>query len=214
MLTILSKQSSLVSDFLSEIRDVSVQQNRLRFRKNVERIGEILAYEISKDLARKEVEIQTPLGKHKAQVLLEQPVLATVLRAGLALHQGFLNYFDQSDCAYVSAYRKHTSAHEFEIVVEYLAAPDLQDKTLILIDPMLATGQSMYLTYKALLTKGKPKRLIIAGLIASEQGLAYLQKNLPDASIYVADIDAELDINSYIVPGLGDAGDLAYGEKL
>jgi len=214
MLTILSKQSSLVSDFLSEIRDVSVQQNRLRFRKNVERIGEILAYEISKDLARKEVDIQTPLGKHKAQVLLEQPVLATVLRAGLALHQGFLNYFDQSDCAYVSAYRKHTSAHEFEIVVEYLAAPDLQDKTLILIDPMLATGQSMYLTYKALLTKGKPKRLIIAGLIGSEQGLAYLQKNLPDASIYVADIDAELDINSYIVPGLGDAGDLAYGEKL
>ncbi|MCG9880385.1 MAG: uracil phosphoribosyltransferase [Bacteroidia bacterium] len=214
MPVILTKQNSIVCDFLAEIRNAQVQQDRQRFRRNLERVGEILAYEMSKVLPRKSTEIQTPLGIHASNVLQEQPVLATVLRAGLPLHQGFLNYFDWADNAYVSAYRKHTHSKDFEIVVEYLASPNLQDRTLILIDPMLATGQSMYLTYKALLTKGKPKQVFVASLIASEQGIAFVQKNMPNAQIYVADVDSSLDENSYIVPGLGDAGDLSFGEKL
>ena len=214
MLQILTQQPSLLNDFLAELRDVSVQTDRARFRKNVERIGEILAYEVSKKLDRSVYTVQTPLGTHESKVLLEQPVLATVLRAGLALHQGFLNYFDKSDSAYVSAYRKHTTAHEFEIVVEYLASPSIEGKTLILIDPMLATGRSMFLTYKALLTKGKPSRVIVVSLIASEQGVQYIQQHMPQADIFIADVDPSLDANSYIVPGLGDAGDLSFGEKL
>ncbi|OYU95179.1 MAG: uracil phosphoribosyltransferase [Bacteroidetes bacterium B1(2017)] len=214
MLQILTQQSSIINDFLAELRDVSIQKDRARFRKNVERIGEIMAYEVSKYLDRTEVSVQTPLGQHASMLQKEQPVLATVLRAGLALHHGFLNYFDHADNAYVSAYRKHTNLHEFEIVVEYLATPSIEGRTLILIDPMLATGRSMFLTYKALLTKGKPSRVFVVSLIASEQGVEYIQKHMPNADIFIAAVDPSLDENSYIVPGLGDAGDLCFGEKL
>lgn len=214
MLHILTTENSILNDFLAELRNVDIQNDRARFRKNVERIGEILAYEISKQFPRKTQEITTPLGLHQSQIIAEQPVLATVLRAGLAMHKGFLNYFDHADSAYVSAYRKHTSTHEFEIVVEYLASPNLENRILILIDPMLATGQSMYLTYKALLTKGKPKEVIIASLIGSTQGVKYIQEKMPFAKIFIADVDNGLNIDSYIVPGLGDAGDLSFGDKL
>jgi len=213
MLTILTQNSSIADDFLAELRDVTIQTDRMRFRKNVERIGEILAYEVSKHLPRVSKEVQTPLGTQQVQVLVEQPVLATVLRAGLAMHQGFLNYFNHADNAYVSAYRKHTVANEFEIVVEYLASPTIQGRTLILIDPMLATGRSMFLTYKALLTKGKPERVFVVSLIGSEQGIAYIQQHMPQAHIFIGTVDAALDAHSYIVPGLGDAGDLSFGEK-
>ena len=214
MLQILTQQNSLVNDFLAELRDKEIQKDRLRFRKNVERIGMVLAYEVSKHLPRKEAEVQTPLGNHPTTLIEEQPVLATVLRAGLALHQGFLNFFDQADSAYVSAYRKTTHNHEFEIVVEYLASPNLTGRTLILIDPMLATGRSMVLTYKALLSKGTPARVMVVGLIGSQQGVKYIQEHMPGVPIFIADVDSDLDTNYYIVPGLGDAGDLSYGEKL
>lgn len=213
MLTILTQNSSIADDFLAELRDVTIQTDRMRFRKNVERIGEILAYEVSKHLPRVSKEVQTPLGTQQVQVLAEQPVLATVLRAGLAMHQGFLNYFNHADNAYVSAYRKHTVDNEFEIVVEYLASPTIHGRTLILIDPMLATGRSMFLTYKALLTKGKPERVFVVSLIGSEQGIAYIQQHMPQAHIFIGTVDAALDVHSYIVPGLGDAGDLSFGEK-
>ncbi len=214
MIHILTNNASLINDYLAELRDVEIQKDRARFRKNVERIGEILAYEVSKFLPRKTASIQTPLGLSNTEVLSEQPVLATVLRAGLALHQGFLNYFDHADNAYISAYRKHTNQHEFEIVVEYLATPTLSGRTLLLIDPMLATGRSMFLAYKALLTKGKPAKVIVVSLIASEQGVSYIQQHMPEAEIFIAAVDPSLDENSYIVPGLGDAGDLSFGEKL
>ncbi|MCF8425370.1 MAG: uracil phosphoribosyltransferase [Bacteroidia bacterium] len=214
MLEILTQNPSLVNDFLTEIRDVNIQKDRARFRKNVERIGEILAYEVSKHLPRSQQTTNTPLGEKSGELMSSQPVLATFLRAGLAMHQGFLNYFNHADNAYVSAYRKHTNQHEFEIVVEYLASPSLEGKTLILIDPMLATGRSMFLAYKALLTKGKPAHVFVVSLIASEQGINFIQQHMPEAHIFTADVDPHLDINSYIVPGLGDAGDLAFGEKL
>jgi len=214
MIHILTNKASIINDFLAELRDVEIQKDRAHFRKNVERIGEILAYEVSKYLPRKLSPIQTPLGVSNMEVLSEQPILATVLRAGLALHQGFLNYFDHADNAYISAYRKHTNQHEFEIVVEYLATPSLAGRTLILIDPMLATGRSMFLAYKALLTKGKPDKVIVVSLIASEQGVTYIQQHMPEAEIFIAAVDPSLDENSYIVPGLGDAGDLSFGEKM
>lgn len=214
MIHILTNKASIINDFLAELRDVEIQKDRARFRKNVERIGEILAYEVSKYLPRKLSPIQTPLGVSNMEVLSEQPILATVLRAGLALHQGFLNYFDHADNAYISAYRKHTNQHEFEIVVEYLATPSLAGRTLILIDPMLATGRSMFLAYKSLLTKGKPDKVIVVSLIASEQGVSYIQQHMPEAEIFIAAVDPSLDENSYIVPGLGDAGDLSFGEKM
>ncbi len=214
MIHILTNKASIINDFLAELRDVEIQKDRARFRKNVERIGEILAYEVSKYFPRKLSPIQTPLGVSNMEVLSEQPILATVLRAGLALHQGFLNYFDHADNAYISAYRKHTNQHEFEIVVEYLATPSIAGRTLILIDPMLATGRSMFLAYKALLTKGKPDKVIVVSLIASEQGVSYIQQHMPEAEIFIAAVDPSLDENSYIVPGLGDAGDLSFGEKM
>jgi uracil phosphoribosyltransferase len=173
-----------------------------------------MAYEISKILERKPTEISTPLGTDTSLCLVSQPVLATVLRAGLPMHQGFLNYFDKADNAFVSAFREHTDAHSFEIKVGYLASPDLNGRTLILIDPMLATGRSMYQSYLALLKRGKPGRVIIASLIGSEQGLDYIKTNIPEADIYIAVVDPLLNEDSYIVPGLGDAGDLCFGEKL
>jgi len=214
MLQVLTEQTSIIDDFLAELRDVKIQTDRARFRNNVVRIGEILAYEVSKHLPRVSMEVQTPLGIHKSLVQANNPVLANVLRAGLTLHQGFLNYFDKADHAFVSAYRKHTNDHEFEIVVEYMASPSIQNRILILIDPMLATGRSMFLAYKALLAKGIPSKVIVVSLIASQQGVAYIQQHMPEAAIFIAAVDPSLDENCYIVPGLGDAGDLAFGEKL
>jgi len=213
MVRVLSREFSLINQYLSELRDLNSQQDRARFRKNIERIGEVMAYEISKKLETVVKEITTPLGVHHSTVLDSQPVLATVLRAGLIMHQGFLNYFDKADNAFVSAFRKHDDDHSFEVIVEYLTAPDLNGRDLIIIDPMLATGQSMYLSYMALLKHGNPKSVTIASVIASEEGVEYIKNKIPNARIYIADVDPQLDVDKYIVPGLGDAGDLSYGMK-
>lgn len=210
----LSNQPSLFSRFLSEIRDIEIQKDPIRFRKNMERMAEVMAYEISKTLQFEKKEVTTPLGVAVVDELTEQPVLATILRAGLAMHTGFLNYFDRSENAFVSAYRKHTTHEEFEIHVEYLASPKLDKRVVIISDPMLATGNSMVMVYKALLRQGIPSKVIIAAAIATPDALEYVQRHLPDSTeIWVGAIDKELTAQSYIVPGLGDAGDLAYGEK-
>ncbi len=211
---LLSKEHSLLHQFVAELRDITVQQDRMRFRKNIERIGQIMAYEVSKKLPWQTKVIQTPLGKHESKVLAEQPVLATILRAGLSMHHGMLDYFDQAACAFISAYRKHHDDHSFEIVVEYLACPDINNKILLIIDPMLATGQSIDLTYQAILKRGTPKELHIVSLIASKDGVNYLKEKLPHATLWIADMDDTLNEDGYIVPGLGDAGDLSFGEKI
>jgi uracil phosphoribosyltransferase len=213
-INLLSNQNSLLHQFVAELRDIEVQKDRMRFRKNIKRIGQLMAYEVSKVLSWKEHTIQTPLGTHPSKLLAEQPVLATILRAGLSMHQGVLDCFDKADCAFISAYRKHHDNHSFDIVVEYLACPEIQDRIVLLIDPMLATGQSIDLTYQALLKRGTPKQLHILSLIASKEGVAYLQEKLPQATLWIADMDNSLNEDGYIVPGLGDAGDLSYGEKL
>jgi uracil phosphoribosyltransferase len=210
----LSKTNSIFNVFLSEIRDAKIQKDAMRFRKNMERISEIMAYELSKTLEFKNVSITTPLGQAETAILKDQPVLATILRAGLAMHQGLLNYFDKAECAFVSAYRKHKTAEDFDIHVEYLASPKIDNKVLILSDPMLATGSSMVLVYKAMLKQGKPSRTIIVSAIATPQALDYVREHLPDnTEFWIGAIDDELTAQSYIVPGLGDAGDLAFGEK-
>ncbi|MBT3933355.1 MAG: uracil phosphoribosyltransferase [Bacteroidetes bacterium] len=212
----LSEQNSLVKQFLAEIRNVDIQKDSLRFRRNVERIGEIMAYEISKTLGFKETDIQTPLGIKPTSVLSDKIVVASILRAGLPFHQGFLNYFDQAENAYIAAYRKHTVGDEFEISLEYISTPDLTDKVLLLVDPMLATAWSMEKVYKAILKYGKPAQVHLAAVISAQPGLEYIQKEFAGENItlWTADIDPELDSKSYIIPGLGDAGDLAFGEKL
>lgn len=205
---------SLVSQYLSEMRDVVVQHDPLRFRRNLERIGEIMAYEISKTLKYKTVDVTTPLAVAKCPVIDEQIVLATIFRAGIPFHQGFLQYFDGAQNAFVSAYRKYKEKENFEICIEYLASPLLEGKTLVLCDPMLATGASMELSYRALLTKGTPGKVHIASVIASRKAVDYLAAVMPDdATLWVGVIDDEINAHSYIVPGLGDAGDLAYGVK-
>ena len=206
----------MLGRFVREIRDVNIQHDRLRFRRNLERIGEVIAYEISKTLTYETIDVTTPLGIAKANISTDKIVLGTILRAGLAFHQGFLSYFDDSENAFVSAYRKYKENHQsFHISIEYIASPRIDDKILILTDPMLATGGSMELSYEALLTKGKPKHVHVVAAIASKEAVEYCQKVFPqeNTTIWVADIDPGLDENSYIVPGLGDAGDLAYGEK-
>ncbi len=211
-----SEQNSLLNTFVREIRDVNIQNDRLRFRKNIERIGEIMAYEISKDLNYTNKTIKTPLGETDINLVENDIVIATILRAGLVFHQGFLNFFDGAENAFVSAYRKYKENQQsFNIHIEYIASPLITDKTLIITDPMLATGGSMELSYHALLTKGKPKHIHIATIIASQQSIDYCKEKFPEANttIWVAAIDPELDEHSYIVPGLGDAGDLAYGSK-
>jgi len=210
----LSKTNSIFGTFLAELRDVRVQKDAMRFRRNLERMAEIMAYEISKQMEYREEPVTTPLGEATAVYLKKQPVLATILRAGLPMHQGLLNYFDQGESAFVSAYRKHTTAEDFDIRVEYLAAPSLDHKTLIISDPMLATGSSMVMVYKALLKQGKPAQVFIVSAIAAPEALDYIRKHLPPTvQIYVGEVDTELTAQSYIVPGLGDAGDLAYGVK-
>ncbi|MEF9923224.1 MAG: uracil phosphoribosyltransferase [Muribaculaceae bacterium] len=208
-------QKSLVSQYMMELRDVNIQKDKLRFRINLERIGQIMAYEISKRLDYESVATQTPLATTTCNAVSEKIVLGTILRAGLPFHQGFLNYFDNAENAFVSAYRKYKEKEHFEIHIEYIAAPRIDDKTLILVDPMLATGASMELSYRALLTKGHPAKIHIASAIASQQAIDFIKANFPDdiTTVWVGAIDSEINIHSYIVPGLGDAGDLAYGEK-
>jgi len=211
----LSETLSIAGNFLSEIRDVSIQNDPVRFRLNMERLAEIIGYEISKKLAYKSIQTETPLGISDDKVLDENPVLITILRAGLAMHSGLLRYFDRSESAYISAYRKHTTAEDFEIYVEYIAAPNLNGKVWIISDPMLATGNSMVTVYKALLKSGKPSKIYIASAIATPDAIELVKRNFPDnTEIWVGAIDKELTAQSYIVPGLGDAGDLAFGVKV
>lgn len=216
MVNVLGGKNTIFDQFISELRDVEIQQDPLRFRRNLERLGELLAYELSKTLDYTEKEVTTSLGTAKVPVLKSQPVLATILRAGLPLHQGFLNYFDRSECAFISAYRKTGQDGEFTIQVEYASSPDLTDKTVILIDPMLATGSSMVLTYRAMLNYGKPRHTHIVSVLSSLEGINYVKKQMPDGeyTLWTGAIDDELTAQAYIVPGLGDAGDLAYGKKL
>jgi uracil phosphoribosyltransferase len=211
----LADQNSVLNTFVSELRDVDIQKDSLRFRRNLERIGEVMAYEMSKEFTSELKSVQTPLGISKTPLINENIVVSTILRAGLPMHQGFLNYFDGAENAFVSAYRKYTDKEHFDIHVEYISSPDLTDKTLILVDPMLATGSSFELAYKALLTKGKPGKIIMACAIASREGVGKLKTNpsLNGIDLWCAAIDPELNTKSYIVPGLGDAGDLAYGIK-
>lgn len=201
---------------MAELRDKTVQRDRLRFRGNLKRIGQIMAYEISKRVAYMKADIPTPLGVAPTDVISERIVIATILRAGLPFHEGFLSYFDMAENAFVSAYRKYKVAtDEFDIHIEYIASPRLDGKTLIIVDPMLATGSSMELAYQALLTKGKPAHIHVASVIASQQAVDFIAKHMPDdkTTMWLAAVDPELNAHSYIVPGLGDAGDLAYGEK-
>lgn len=214
MVRILSEQNSIVNRFIAELRDVSIQNDRARFRRNLERIGEIAAYEISKTLPYHTKEFTTPLGVAPMDVPAEQPVVATILRAGLPLHQGVLNYFDHADNAFISAYRKHHKDGSFEISLEYVASPSLEGRIVILTDPMLATGQSMVMTYKAMLERGVPAHTHVVSVIASNLGVEYVKKHLSsNITLWIGAVDEELTAQSYIVPGLGDAGDLAYGEK-
>lgn len=211
----LSETNSVLNQYISEIRDVQVQQDRLRFRRNIERIGEIMAYEISKSFRYQTKEVQTPLGIAPVSVPVNELVISTILRAGVPFHQGFLSYFDDAENAFVSAYRKYKDTLKFDIHIEYIASPRIDDKTLIITDPMLATGGSMELTYQAMLTKGHPAEIHVASVIASQQAVDYIAGKFPEdkTTIWCAAIDPEIDSHSYIVPGLGDAGDLAYGEK-
>ena len=211
-----AETNSVINQYVAEIRDVDIQKERLRFRRNIERIGELMAYEMSKELTYSVKQVQTPLGVAQVSTPDDELVVATVFRAGLPLHQGFLNVFDRAGNAFVSAYRYDKECRELDVHIEYIASPNLTGKTLLLVDPMLATGESMELAWKAFLSKGTPKRLLIASVIASRQGVEHLQQVFPndDVALWCAAIDPELNERSYIVPGLGDAGDLAYGEKL
>lgn len=211
---------SLVSQYMTEMRDVDIQGDMLRFRRNLERVGAIMAYEISKTIEYKEREVKTPLAKTTSLEIATPLVLATIFRAGVPFHQGFLNYFDHAENAFVSAYRRYKEKtykdhDDFEVCIEYLASPSIEGKTLILADPMLATGASMELSYRALLTKGTPAHIHVASVIASQQAVDYISKCFPEdkTTIWVGAIDPEINAHSYIVPGLGDAGDLAYGTK-
>lgn len=210
-----SETNSILNQYVSEIRNVEVQNDRLRFRRNIERIGEIMAYEISKEFKYSAKNIQTPLGTAQVNTPDNQLVISTILRAGLPFHQGFLSYFDYAENAFVSAYRKYKDTLKFDIHIEYIASPRIDDKTLIITDPMLATGSSMELSYQAMLTKGHPAEIHVASIIASKQAVEHIAQIFPEdkTTIWCAAIDPEINSHSYIVPGLGDAGDLAYGEK-
>lgn len=210
----LSKTFSLVNSWINELRNVEIQHDRMRFRRNMERIGEIAAFEISKDLETKEIEIQTPLDTIKAQEIAVQPVITTILRAGVPLFEGILNYFDKADCGFVAAYRKHDANDYFSIKQDYLTCPNIDGRPLIVADPMLATGASLIEAIKDLLTNGTPSQLHIVAAIASKQGVETIEKAYPQAKVWVGAIDENLTTKGYITPGLGDAGDLSYGEKL
>lgn len=211
----LGQENSLLNQFIAGLRDTSIQNNSLIFRKNLERAGEIFAYEISKKLEYENRQVTTPLGSAEVPVLAQYPVLATIIRAGLPFHQGFLNFFDKSENAFVSSYRKHHKDGSFEVEIEYVSKPVMEGKPLILVDPMLATGYSMNLAYKELIDEGKPEHTHIVAIIASQEGVNFLKRNISssDVTIWVGTIDDELTAQAYIVPGLGDAGDLAFGGK-
>jgi len=213
---VLSQENSVFSQFIAEIRDVNIQKDSMRFRRNMERMGEIFAYEISKTLNYKNIHTPPPLGTAESAVTADQLVVGTILRAGLPLHMGILNYFDQAQNAFISAYRRHHKDNSFDIAIEYISCPDLSDKVVILCDPMLATGNSMVLGYKALLSRGVPKHVHLVSVIASRQGVEYVRANMPglNYTLWCGAVDEELTAQAYIVPGLGDAGDLAFGEKL
>ena len=213
---VFAHQSSLANQFMAELRSVSIQQDRLRFRRNLERLGELMAYEISKKLSYQNVNIETPLGIAATQVLRQQPVLATILRAGLPFHQGFVNYFDQAENAFAGAYRGYAAGDDdnFEIAMDYIVSPDLSGKVLILCDPMLATGRSLEKVYHALLRYGIPAQTHIAAVIASPEGVRHVQQQLPQCHLWLGAIDDHLNEHFYIVPGLGDSGDLAFGTKV
>lgn len=210
----LSEEHSLISNWVSELRDVTVQDDRLRFRTNLERIGEVAAYEISKKLLWVEKEITTPLGISSCKVLEKQPVLATILRAGLPMHQGLLNYFDKADNAFISAYRKHKADGSFEISLDYISCPEMEDRVVIISDPMLATGASLVKTIQFIREEGSPSEIHFVCAIACTVGIEYVLRAEPKATIWCGDIDDELTAKGYIVPGLGDAGDLSYGVKV
>jgi len=210
----LSEQHSLITNWISELRNTDIQADRMRFRRNLERIGEVTAYEISKTLPWHTVEVQTPLGTHNSKVLKEQPVLATILRAGLPLHQGLLNYFDKADNAFITAYRKHHMDGSFDIAVEYMSAPSLEGRIVIISDPMMATGASLVKTIERMNTEGTPAAIHIVTAIAAVTGIELVEREVgEEVTIWCGDIDEELTAKGYIVPGLGDAGDLAYGSK-
>ena len=211
----LGATNPILNQFVAELRDVTIQTDSLRFRRNIERIGEILSYEISKQISYENKNVQTPLGRASLMVPCSQVVISTILRAGLPFHQGFLNYFDHAENAFVSAYRKYKDRLNFDIHIEYIASPRLNGKTLIITDPMLATGSSMELAFQALLTKGEPEHIHVASIIASKQAIHYIKEKMPaeKTTVWGAAIDDQLDEHSYIVPGLGEAGDLAFGIK-
>lgn len=210
---ILTQENSIASYFLAQLRDVNVQKDTMRFRRNLERLGEIMAYEISKTLPFSARKLQTPLAETTVQLPVEFPVIATVLRAGLPFHHGFLNYFDASESAFVAAYRIEKT-DDVTIQVDYMTSVSLEDKILLLVDPMLATGKSLALTYQAMLRFGKPREVHIAAIVASPEGVAHVQKQLPDVKLWLCALDEKLNEHAYIVPGLGDAGNLAYGAKI
>lgn len=211
----LGKKQSVLNKFISELRDVSVQKDQMRFRRNIERVGEILGYELSKSLSYHNVDIETPLGASTCNLPNEDVVICSILRAGLPLHQGLLNYFDTAENTFISAFRHHTSEKEFEIKVEYLASPSLEGKTLILADPMLATGGSFVSVFKALMKMGTPKEIHLVSVIGAQPGIDYIKDHFPeDTKLWIATVDKQLNEKGYIIPGLGDAGDLAFGEKL
>lgn len=214
MVTILSEQFSLVNTWINELRNIEIQNDRMRFRRNMERIGEIAAFEISKGLEQKEIEITTPLDKITVKEIATQPVVTTILRAGVPLFQGVINYFDNADCGFVAAYRKHDANDYFSIKQDYLTCPNIDGRPLVVADPMLATGASLIEAIKDLLGHGTPTQLHIVAAIASEQGIKTITEAYPDAHIWIGAVDKSLTSKGYITPGLGDAGDLSYGEKL
>ncbi len=216
MIHILNKENTILNKFIAQIRDREVQRDSMRFRRNLERVGEVMSYEISRTLNYKTQIVETPLGEAAVEMISDKIVVATIMRAGLPLHQGFLNYFDDAESAFISTYRKSSKDGSFKVKVEYVSSCDFEGKTLILVDPMLATGTSLVLAYEALIAKGgEPEHTHIATIVASEQGLDYVKHHLPSRSttLWVGAVDAELTSRSYIVPGIGDAGDLAFGEK-
>ncbi|MDE6084866.1 MAG: uracil phosphoribosyltransferase [Muribaculaceae bacterium] len=206
---------SLMNQYMMELRNIDIQKDMMRFRRNLERMGEIMAFEISRTMAYEKITVETPLAPAECDVIADKVVLGTIFRAGVPFHQGFLNFFDHAENAFVSAYRKYKEKENFDICIEYLASPRLDGKVLILVDPMLATGASMELSYRALLTKGTPSHIHVVSVVASQQAIDYIKRTFPDTktTIWVGAIDPEINEHSYIVPGLGDAGDLAYGVK-
>ena len=215
MVHILGSTNSIFNQFISEIRDEKIQKDSMRFRRNMERMGEIMAYEVSKTLSYENRNVTTPLGIATVPMLKEQPVVAAILRAGLTVHQGVINYFDAAENAFISAYRRHHKDGTFDVIVEYLACPDINNKVVILCDPMLASGTSIVLGYKALLQRGTPSHTHLLSIVASMEGVNYVRKHLPEnTTIWCGAVDDELTAQSYIVPGLGDAGDLSFGNKL